>query len=267
MNLKQTSFKLLLLVALLSASILTAQAEFQTGDIYRDSLRSGGKGPEMTVIPEGSFVVGGGRPGADNLGLVKLDYKLAVSTTEITIAQYRQFLAGSQSGNTLPAGNDSLPASGISFDEAEAFVNWLSWQTGHHYRLPSATEWEYAARAGTSTAYSWGNEMRDNKASCRNCKSDYTGVVAPVGSFPANSWGLYDTHGNVWEWTKDCIDPNMAPPPNGMPRLFGNCDMRELRGGSARSDAWSIRAGTRATAQRGSQTPDLGFRVVMDEPQ
>ncbi len=86
---------------------------------------------------------------------------------------------------------------------------------------------------------------------------DYMGVIAPVGSFPANDWGLYDMHGNVWEWTKDCIDPNMAPPPDGMPILFGNCDLRELRGGSAKADAWSIRASTRATAQRVAKSPDL----------
>ena len=266
MNLKQTSFKLLFLTAFLPASILTAQAEFQIQDVFRDSLRSGGKGPEMIVIPDGNFVLGGGRPGADDMGRVNIDYLLAVSTTEITWGQYRQFLAGSLSGGPIPKGNDNLPASGISFDEAEAYADWLSRQTGHHYRLPSSAEWEYAARAGTSTVYSWGNEVGENKASCLNCKSDYTGVVAPVGSFPANDWGLYDMHGNVWEWTKDCIDPNMAPPPNGMPILFGNCDIRELRGGSAKADAWSIRAGTRASAQRVAKPADLGFRVVMDDP-
>ncbi|MEH6567874.1 MAG: SUMF1/EgtB/PvdO family nonheme iron enzyme [Halioglobus sp.] len=266
MNLKQTFFKLLLLAVLLPASILTAQAQFQFKDIFRDSLRSGGKGPEMIVIPDGNFVLGGGRPGADGMGLVKFDYKLAVSTTEVTIGQYRAYLAGSLSGRPIPKGNENLPASGISFDEAEAYVDWLSRQTGHYYRLPSSAEWEYAARAGTSTAYSWGNEVGENTASCLNCKSDYTGAIAPVGSFPANPWGLYDMHGNVWEWTKDCIDPNMAPPPNGMPILFGNCDLRELRGGSAKADAWSIRASTRATAQRVAKSPDLGFRVVMDEP-
>ncbi len=137
------------------------------------------------------------------------------------------------------------PAMDMTQHAANKFCQWLSAQTGHYYRLPSSSEWEYAARAGTTTVYSWGNEVSDNMASCRTCKSEFSGTVAPVKSFPPNGWGLYDMHGNVWEWTKDCIDPNMAPPGNGMPVLFGNCDIRELRGGSAQSDVWSIRASAR----------------------
>ena len=149
-------------------------------------------------------------------------------------------------------------------DEAEAYVTWLSRETGHHYRLPSASEWEYAARAGTTTLYSWGDKAGSGKANCLTCGGDAAGQLTPVGSFPANAWGLHDMHGNVWEWTKDCIDPNAAPPVTGMPKLFGNCDSRELRGGSARSDAWSIRAGARAFALRGEHIGDVGFRVVRE---
>ena len=83
-------------------------------------------------------------------------------------------------------------------------MTWLSRETGHHYRLPSSTEWEYAARAGTVTTYNWGNELGKKLANCLDCESGYEGRHAPVGSFPPNRWKLYDVHGNVWEWTKDC---------------------------------------------------------------
>jgi formylglycine-generating enzyme required for sulfatase activity len=263
---KRILITLLLLWAVLPR--LASGADFVVSDDFSDSLRSGGTGPEMVVIPEGSFNLGGGSPGDKAQGKVTIDYLLAVSTTEITRGQYRQFLKASLSGNLrdFAKKNENLPVTGVSFDEAEAYVTWLSRETGHHYRLPSASEWEYASRAGSTSAYSWGNAVGENRANCLNCGSEFTGQLAPVASFEANSWGLYDMHGNVWEWTKDCIDSNMAPPDNGMPTLFGNCDLRELRGGSSNSDAWSIRSGGRASALRTANTPDLGFRVVMDIP-
>ncbi|MEH6610142.1 MAG: formylglycine-generating enzyme family protein [Halioglobus sp.] len=264
------AYPLKLSVALLFAlaPLIAATAEFDTGKQFTDSLRSGGKGPNMVVIPQGNFVLGGGRPDQKDLGRVTIDYSLAFSTTEITNAQYRQFLESSLSGlqTKFSEGAENQPIAGLSFDEAEAYVGWLSRESGHHYRLPSASEWEYAARAGTTTPYSWGSDVGDNNANCMDCNTDFTGSIAPVGSFAANPWGLHDMHGNVWEWTKDCIDSNMAPPDNGMPTLFGNCDLRELRGGSINSDAWSIRASVRASALRSSHTPDLGFRVAMEVP-
>ena len=141
------------------APVLVAGADFYVKDKFSDSLRSGGTGPRMVVIPEGRFVLGGGRPGQQDLGLVKFEYLLAISETEVTAGQYRQFLTASLSGNLhkFPKGNDDLPVAGISWDEAEAYVIWLSRETVHYYRLPSASEWEYAARAGTSTRYSWGD--------------------------------------------------------------------------------------------------------------
>jgi formylglycine-generating enzyme required for sulfatase activity len=248
------------------APILLARADFSVGQAFTDELRSGGNGPQMVVIPGGRFVMGGWPLGKDELGVVKIDYRLAFGATEVTVGQYRQFLKATQSASLrkLPKGGDDLPITRVSWDDAEAYVNWLSRQTGHYYRLPSASEWEYAARAGTTTIYSWGDSAGKNKANCLNCNTPYEGKLAPVGSFSANAWGLYDMHGNVWEWTKDCIDPNTAPPIDGSPQLFGNCESRELRGGSAQSDSWSIRGGARAFALRKMKDDDVGFRVVRD---
>lgn len=252
----------------LAVSIPPGFAAYEIGERFTDSLRSGGQGPEMVVVPSGRFTLGGGTPGQQNLGVIDIGYRLAFGTTEVTLGQYRQFLEAVKSPQVeeLPKGNDQLPVSGISWDEAESYVIWLSRESGNHYRLPSAAEWEYAARAGTSGMYFWGDEVGENKANCLNCGSKFNGELAPVGSFPANAWGLHDMHGNVWEWVKDCIDSNSAPPSNGMPKLFGNCDLRELRGGSASSDGWSIRAGARASALRKTSIPDVGLRVVMEVP-
>ena len=260
--------KLSLVLSFVLCPLMVSAADFATGEKFSDSLRSGGNGPTMVVIPQGNFVLGGGRSEQKNLGRVNIDYSLAFSTTEVTNAQYRQFLKSSQSGSQAKFADsaDDLPVAGLSFDETEAYVTWLSRESGHHYRLPSSSEWEYAARAGTTTVYSWGSDVGDNNANCANCNTDFAGELAPVGSFAANPWGLHDMHGNVWEWTKDCIDSNSAPPDNGMPTLFGNCDLRELRGGSKNSDAWSIRASVRASASRSAHTSDLGFRVAMEVP-
>lgn len=262
MRLQSIAVTFLVLAAMGAGSALAL--EFNPGDTFSDELRDGGKGPQMVVIPGGIFVLGGGRPGEQDQGKIKIDYRLAFGATEITNEQYRYFLSANQSGSLgrFPKGRDQFPVTGISWDEAEAYVSWLSRASGHHYRLPSASEWEYAARAGTSTMYSWGDNVGENRANCLNCNTDFAGKTAPVKSFDPNPWGLYDMHGNVWEWTGDCIDANSAPPPNGMPKLFGNCDSRELRGGSAQADAWSIRSGTRSYSLRGQHISDVGFRVV-----
>jgi len=255
-----------LVLAWLLSPVFAVGAEFNAGDKFSENLRSGGTGPEVVVIPGGLFTLGGGSARQQGLGVVKIEYPLAFGATEVTVGQYRQFLTASRSGNLdkLPTGDDNLPMSGVSWDEAEAYITWLSREAGHAYRLPSASEWEYAARARSTSLYHWGDKVGENNANCLNCKSAFVDSLSPVGSFKPNSWGLYDMHGNVWEWTKDCIDSNAAPPPNGMPKLFGNCNSRELRGGSAQSDAWSIRSGARGFSMRSQQNSDVGFRVVRD---
>ena len=95
-----------------------------------------------------------------------------------------------------------------------AYAEWLSAQTGAAYRLPSESEWEYAARAGTATKYSWGNEIGVNRANCDGCGSEWDNArTAPVGSFRPNAFGLYDMHGNLWEWVADCWNRSYAGAP------------------------------------------------------
>ena len=123
----------------------------------------------------------------------------------------------------------------VSWEDAEAYVAWLSRETGEAYRLPSESEWEYAARAGTTTRYTWGQDIGRNRANCGDCGSRWDGDrTAPVGSFAANGWGLHDMHGNVWEWVADCWHENYARAPRDGSAWTsgGNCGRRVLRGGS-----------------------------------
>ena len=272
-----TDHRLLTVIRFFSVILLTLMARlsygaevYHAGDTFSQPLPSGGNGPEMIVVREGSYVFGGGRKSDDPETLVvEIARPFAISKTEITAGMYRRFLTATKSSDlrSFDITQDDLPVSGISWDQAESLVAWLSHQTGYHYHLPSSTQWEYAARAGSNKTYSWGDAVGDGRANCTECGGSWHGEPAPVGSFDANDWGIFDMHGNVWEWTKDCVDSNSKPPQNGMPQLFGNCESRELRGGSARSDAWSIRTNARAFAQRKARSSDVGIRVVMELPQ
>ena len=123
----------------------------------------------------------------------------ALSVHEVTFEDYDRFTYPNKVDEE-GWGRGSRPALNVSWDDAQEYVAWLSVQTGAEYRLPSEAEWEYAARAGTTTKHSWGNEIGMNRANCNDCGSQWDGSqTAPVGSFRANGFGLYDMHGNVHE--------------------------------------------------------------------
>ena len=140
----------------------------------------------------------------------------------------------------------------------------LSQQTGQRYRLPSEAEWEYAARAGSETKYSWGNEIGRNRANCRDCGSRWDfEQTAPVGSFAPNRWGLHDMHGNVYEWVQDCWNDSYGgAPTDGSAWQQGNCSQRVLRGGSWGFDPRSLRSADRVRLSATSRNYLNGFRVA-----
>ena len=144
--------------------------------------------------------------------------RFELSKYEVTFEEYDRFTAatGRARADDEGWGRGRCPVINVTWDDAVAYTQWLSQQTGERYRLPSEAEWEYAARAGTSTAYSWGNEIGRNRANCYGCGSRWDGrQTAPVGSLSPNGWGLHDMHGNVWEWVQDCWNESYRGAPTG----------------------------------------------------
>ncbi len=171
---------------------------------------------------------------------------------------------------------DDQPIVGVSWDDAHAYTDWLSQKTGQTYRLPSEAEWEYAARAGTSTAYWWGNDVRAESkvmANCRGCGSERDGTgFYPVTSFDPNPWGLHNVHGNVWEWVADFYcESYKTGPGDGSARMSKACTdgtspegLRVFRGGSSFYEPRQMRAAMRLRNWPHFRNQTLGFRVARD---
>ena len=195
--------------------------------------------------------------------------RFALSKYEVTFAQWDACLDAGGCNDYRPHdrgwGRGNLPVMRIRWSDAQAYVEWLSQQTGEQYRLPSESEWEYAARAGTETKYHWGDRIGRNRANCDGCGSQWDGSrTAPVGSFSPNAWGLHDMHGNVLEWTADCSNRGYAgAPTDGSAWLSGDCSGRVARSGGWDSDPRFIRAAFRSRADPGFIVDVMGFRVAL----
>jgi formylglycine-generating enzyme required for sulfatase activity len=179
------------------------------------------------------------------------EYNIKTGTNDL----YKKF------GNALSAPN--YPVVGVSWDNAKAYAEWLSKETGKSYRLPTEAEWEYAARGGTDTAYPWGNAIGKGNANCDNSscgdKFEYT---APVGSFAANGYGLQDMNGNVYEWVLDTWHDNY----NGAPvdgSAWESGTYRVLRGGAWYNSARLVRSAYRNLNTPDNRSNNIGFRLVL----
>ena len=245
---------------------------FRSGRVFRDCPDC----PEMVVVPARSFRMGspGDEEGRfDNEGPVHgvtISRAFTVGRHEVTRGEFGRFV--SATGRDMSGGcvvwtgkewktesgrswrspgfgqTERDPAVCVSWEDAKAYVKWLSSRTGKAYRLLSESEWEYAARAGTSTRYSWGDGIGKNRANCAGCGSRWDSrSTAPVGSFAANGFGLHDMHGNVWEWVEDCWNGRYdGAPRDGSAWLAGDCGKRVLRGGSWYHDPRYLRAANRS---------------------
>ena len=243
------------------------------GERFSDTLATGGKGPEMVVIPAGSFRMGcvSGRDCYDSerpVHTVTFPNPFALSVYEVTFADWDACTRLGGCNRYRPDdegwGRGHRPVINVSWDDAQAYVAWLSRETGSKYRLPSESEWEHAARAGTATRYSWGDAIGRNRANCDGCDSKWDNhSTSPVGSFAANPWGLYDVHGNVMEWLADCWnDRYRGAPSDGISWLRGDCRQRVLRGGCWGNNPRSLRAANRYRAFTWLRTGVIGFRVA-----
>lgn len=257
-----------------------AVAPFQPGSTFADALALGGSGPEMVVIPAGRFRMGcvtrsGCFPDERPVHRVFFDEPIAVSRYAVTFEDYDRF-AGSNRPADEGWGRERRPVINVSWDDAVRYAQWLSRETGENYRLLSEAEWEYAARAGSERKYHFGN---DSTQLCRyanhaDAETDYEwrnsycsdGVgkkTAIVGSYLPNAFGLYDMHGNVWEWVQDCWnDHYRRAPRDGAARLEGDCSMRVLRGGAFGYEPESQRAAFRTPLSSRGRSNDIGFRVA-----
>jgi formylglycine-generating enzyme required for sulfatase activity len=156
-----------------------------------------------------------------------------------------------------------MPVINVSWDDAQHYVGWLSRSTGKPYRLLTEAEWEYAALAGSNTRFSWGDEPGTYNANCNGCGDKWSLQTAPVGSFKPNAWGLYDMHGNVWEWVEDEWHENYeGAPMDGSAWLQADPDYRVIRGGSWHNESELMRAAVRFERNRHVQFDTLGFRVA-----
>ena len=200
---------------------------------------------------------------------VIIGYLFAMSRYEIMFDEWhacRSTRACTREPDDHGWGQGPRPVINISWENAQQYVDHLSRLTGKPYRLPSEAEWEYGARAGTESRYWWGDDVGENRANCRKCGSQWDGkMTAPVGSFAANPFGLFDLNGNVWEWTADCWAPSHdGAPTDGSARITGTCDRRAARGGS-----WyyfpKVVAATSRFAHPGNRwSYNIGVRVVRD---
>lgn len=292
-----------------------AVVEPVVGEVFMDELKTGGMGPEMILLPAGDFIIGSeaSEKGRSNVEgpqqHVHITNPIAIGKTEITVNQFKQFVAatgyvteaeqdvgqgcriyddGWRWSSTHNWKNPGFPQSGehpvvcVTWNDANAYIDWLSKETGQSYMLPSEAVWEYAARAGTDESRYWeatGSEaclfanisdlkraeIHNLNAGANNIFSCNDGFVhtSPVGSFQENNFGLKDTLGNVWEWTDDCWNDSYETLPlDGSPLKKGVCSNRIYRGGSWGNFPELIRAAKRGTDPMTYRYYNVGFRVA-----
>jgi formylglycine-generating enzyme required for sulfatase activity len=199
---------------------------------------------------------------------VSVGTPFAIGKYEVTNDQWNQCVQAG--GCPKVAAEDgrggNTPVRDVSWEDAQQYLKWLSQLSGKRYRLPSEAEWEYAARAGTSSRYWWGEQMRNGNANCKDCGQPWQqSGPSPVGSSSANPFGLHDTAGSVWEWVSDCWHNTYnGAPTDGRVWDQANCRERVIRGGSWRDGANYMLSSTRFKYAAGVRQSQNGFRVARD---
>lgn len=253
-----------------SAPLKPNAFQVEPGSVFKDDLRSDVPGPSMIVVSAGSYRMGdltGTHANEIPVRRVKFEQAFAISRYEITLREFDRFT--SSTGRVQRAGQLSKkadsPVRGIAWIDAVAYTQWLSAQTGYNYRLPTEAEWEYAARAGTTTTYPWGDNISADRVRCVAC-GDKKSKSENVGQFPANEFGLFDTVGSVWEWVADCWHPEFSGAPGDSSAWMdaGDCNLRMLRGGSVSSGENQLRVTFRTASNPLKRGEYVGFRVVRD---
>jgi formylglycine-generating enzyme required for sulfatase activity len=249
------------LLSILMLPLAGCDDTMEPGAVFKDCETC----PEMVVIPAGSFKMGDlsgksikGYSDEKPVHEVKIGYSFAVGKYEITQAEWEAVMGK----NPSKFKGAQMPVEKVSWEYAKSFVKKLSAQTGKEYRLLSESEWEYMARAGSTTKYPWGDEIDSSKA-----KYESEDGTVPVGSYSANAFGVHDTVGNVAEWVKDCWHETYKDAPTDgsawLSENEGNCKERVLRGGSWLSIPSGLRSALRYWAYAAKERLDnVGFRIA-----
>jgi formylglycine-generating enzyme required for sulfatase activity len=224
---------------------------------------------EMVVVPPGEFDMGSAETSFEKpVHRVTIAKAFAIARREVTFAEWD--LCFAEGGckykpDDYGWGRGDRPVIDVSWDDVKTFVGWLSQKTGKEYRLPTEAEWEYAARAGTASAYWWGRDVGSDHADCEGCSANPARRTLPTGSFRPNAFGLFDTAGNAAEWVQDCWnDSYRGAPRDGSAWTNGDCRLRVLRGGSFGSKADAVRSASRFRYDADVRYYANGFRVARD---
>ena len=244
-------------------------------EVGQDYLRDCSECPPLVIAKAGTFEMGAaatetvGGPSERPRLEVRIEKDIAIGAHEVTRAQWRACVdAGGCRGYqppTLAGDTSSHPVAMVSYEDAQAYAQWLSGKTGHLYRLPTEAEWEYAARAGTGGPFSFGPVIEPAQANFDarypygGAPGEPRGAAAPVGSYKANEFGLYDMHGNLWEWTSSC----WTEAPGGL-NGEGACALRVIKGGAFNTGGWRLRSAHRLAKNAAAREYDNGFRVVRE---
>ncbi len=254
--------------------VLTAAQEqaLKPGDSFKECATDC---PEMIVVPAGSFAMGSPPTEKDRdtrespQHTVTFSRPFAVAKYELTFSDWDACVTGGGCDGYKPNdqgwGRGQQPVINVNWDDAQQYAAWLSKVTGKTYRLLSEAEYEYAARAGTTTAYPWGDDIGNNNANCNGCGSKWDNrQTAPAGSFPSNKFGLYDMVGNIWGWTEDCVHNSYdgAPADGSAWITGGDCSNRVLHGGSWNYAAVYLRSAFRGGHSTGTRDNYCGFRLA-----
>ena len=255
-----------------------AEQALKSGDTFRECAPKQPNAdycPDMVVVPSGTFMMGS--PATDTQAYssefpqhqVTIAKPFAVAKFELTFDEWDACVAGGGCDGYMPPmsgwGRGQQPVLSVSWDDAQRYVQWLSKMTGKPYRLLSDAEYEYAARAGATTKYPWGDNVGENNANCASCGDKWGNrQAAPVGSFPPNKFGLYDMVGNVWEWVEDCFHNNYDGAPNDGSAWIagGDCRSRFIRGGAWNYSAREVRSAVHFINSTDAKYNALGFRVA-----
>ena len=226
--------------------------------------------PELVLIPAGAFEMGSSEMFDFEAPVHQVSIRKAfyIGRREVTYEEWDACIAEGGCKQKLDDrgfGRGRRPATDLDWDDAKGYAAWLSQKTGRTYRLPTESEWEYAARAGSTTTYPWGKAVEKDKANCLGCTSDPVRKAIDTGSFKPNAFGVYDMAGNAAEWVEDCWNDNYrGAPADGSAWTKPQCRERVLRGGSFNNDPRYLRSAARFKYDHDVRFYTNGFRVVRE---